>query len=49
MRKLSGIRNMATIKLYRVNSFRDRHGKLRHLFRVPGRPSVALPGLPGSA
>ena len=40
---------MATVKLHRVNSFRDRHGKLRHFLRMPGRKAVPLPGLPGSA
>ena len=32
-----------------VNSFRDRHGRVRHYFRRPGSKAVALPGLPGSA
>ncbi len=39
---------MTRIKLQFVNSFRDRHGRLRHYFRRPGCKSVALPGLPGS-
>jgi hypothetical protein len=39
---------MAQIKLKHVNSFYDRHGKLRHLFRYPGTKSLTLPGLPGS-
>jgi integrase len=39
---------MTRIKLHYVNSFRDRHGRLRHYFRRPGHKSVALPGLPGS-
>jgi integrase/recombinase XerD len=39
---------MASIELWRVNSFRDRHGKLRHYFRPPGCKPVPLPGLPGS-
>jgi hypothetical protein len=39
---------MATLKLKYVNSFYDRHGKLRHQCRIPGRKSFALPGLPGS-
>jgi integrase/recombinase XerD len=39
---------MAKIKLKHVNSFYDRHGKLRHLFRYPGTKSFTLPGLPGS-
>src|SRR4051812_22142608 len=37
---------MAKVNLPYVNSFRDRHGKLRHYFRR-GRVSVALPGAPG--
>jgi integrase len=40
---------MTRIRLQYVNSFRDRHGQLRHYFRRPGYKSVALPGLPGSA
>ncbi len=40
---------MSRIKLKYINSFRDRHGKLRHYCRRPGHKSVALPGLPGSA
>jgi integrase/recombinase XerD len=32
-----------------VNSFRDRHGRVRHYFRQPGHKAIALPGLPGSA
>jgi integrase len=39
---------MATIKLKHVNSFYDRHGKLRHLVRVPGHKAKTLPGAPGS-
>jgi integrase/recombinase XerD len=39
---------MATLKLRYVNSFRDRHGKLRHQCRIPGRKSFRLPGMPGS-
>lgn len=31
-----------------VHRFRDRHGKMRHYFRRPNYPNVALPGLPGS-
>src|SRR5262245_51683302 len=38
---------MAAIKLKYVNSFYDRHGKLRHLVRVPGQKSKTLPGSPG--
>ena len=40
---------MTRFRLKSVNKFRDRHGRLRHYFRRPGRKSVALPGLPGSA
>ena len=39
---------MATIKLKHVNSFYDRHHKLRHLVRVPGQRAKTLPGVPGS-
>ncbi|MGY8684573.1 hypothetical protein Q2941_43510 [Bradyrhizobium sp. UFLA05-153] len=39
---------MASIELWRVNSFRDRHGEMRLYFRPPGRKPVPLPGLPGS-
>ena len=39
---------MATIKLKHVNSFYDRHHKLRHLVRVPGQKAKTLPGAPGS-
>jgi hypothetical protein len=39
---------MATIKLKHVNSFYDRHGKLRHLVRVPGHKAKTLLGVPGS-
>jgi integrase/recombinase XerD len=40
---------MAQLRLRYVNSFRDRHRRMRHYFRRPGREAVALPGLPGSA
>jgi integrase len=39
---------MARIKLAHVNSFYDRHGKLRHVCRPPGQKSKTLPGVPGS-
>jgi integrase/recombinase XerD len=42
------MRSMARIDLWRVNSFRVRHGKMRHYFRPPGLKPIALPGLPGS-
>jgi len=40
---------VARIKLQYVNSFRDRHGRVRNYFRRPGCKSIALPDLPGSA
>src|SRR5262249_51418908 len=43
------MRSMARINLPGVNSFRDRHGRLRHYFRRKGAKAVPLPGLPGSA
>jgi integrase len=39
---------MATFRMSYVKSYKDRHGKRRYYFRRPGRPSVALPGEPGS-
>ena len=39
---------MATVRLKHVNAFCDRHGRLRHYLRLPGRKSISLPGLPGS-
>jgi integrase len=40
---------MAKLDLKYVNSFRDRHGRLRHYFRRPGHSAIALPGEVGSA
>ncbi len=40
---------MAQLRLQFINSFRDRHGRVRHYFRRPGSKAIALPGLPGSA
>jgi integrase/recombinase XerD len=40
---------MSRLRLKYVNSFRDRHGRIRHYVRRSGRKAVALPGLPGSA
>jgi integrase len=40
---------MTRFRLKFVNTFRDRHGRLRHYFRRPGCKAVALPGLLGSA
>jgi integrase len=39
---------MSRIRLKFVNSFRDRHGRLRHYFRRPGQKDVPLTGIPGS-
>jgi hypothetical protein len=39
---------MARVKLSFVNSFVDRHGRVRHYFRRRGHRNVRLPGLPGS-
>ncbi len=39
---------MAKIELRYVQAFKDRHGRMRHYLRAPGRDRVALPGLPGS-
>lgn len=39
---------MTRIDLKHIHRFKDRHGATRHYLRVPGRKSVALPGLPGS-
>jgi Phage integrase family len=40
---------MSRFKLHFVQSFRDRHGKIRHYFRRPDCKRVPLPGLPGSS
>lgn len=39
---------MTRLELPYINSYRDRHGKLRHDFRRRGFKKVPLPGLPGS-
>ena len=39
---------MATIKLWRVNKFYDRHGRLRYVCRPPGGKAKTLKGAPGS-
>ena len=39
---------MANIRLKFVKSYRDRHGRVRHYVRRPGRKLVSLPGIPGS-
>lgn len=36
------------IRLKHVHRFRDRHGRVRHYLRLPGRKAEALPGPPGS-
>lgn len=41
--------DVATIELKYVKRYQDRHGKVRHYFRAPGRKLAPLPGLPGSA
>src|SRR5438045_8696089 len=40
---------MTKIRLKYINSYRDRHRKLRYYFRKAGFKKVALPGCPGSA
>lgn len=40
--------DLATIELKYVKRYQDRHGKVRHYFRAPGRKLAPLPGLPGS-
>lgn len=39
---------MTMIQLPHIKAYKDRHGRLRHYFRCPGCPTVALPGEPGS-
>ena len=39
---------MSMVKMKHIKQYRDRHGKRRYYLRQPGRPSVPLPGLPGS-
>ena len=39
---------MTMIKLDYVKEYRDRHGKVRRYLRHKGKPSIPLPGLPGS-
>jgi integrase len=41
-------RALATVRLEYVNSYRDRHGKVRHYYRRQGA-RIALPGRPGEA
>lgn len=45
---MGDVSNMTKLPLRYVNAFRDRHGKLRHVFRRRGFKKVPLPGLPGS-
>ncbi len=40
---------MTRLRLAYIDRYKDRHGTLRHYVRRPGKPRVALPGLPGSA
>lgn len=40
---------MAQVKLKYINSFRDRHGRLRYYVRRPGFKAMPLPGMVGSA
>jgi integrase len=40
---------MTKIRLKFINSYRDRHGKLRYYFRRAGFKKMSLPGMPGSA
>jgi integrase len=47
--QIHGIKSLAHLPIKYVHRFRDRHGKIRHYFRRPGRKRVPLPGLPGSA
>src|SRR5580704_107595 len=39
---------MTMIRLDYVKEYRDRHGKVRRYLRLKGKPSIPLPGLPGS-
>ena len=41
--------DVATIRLPYVNTYADRHGRVRHYFRKRGHKPVPLPGIPGSA
>lgn len=40
---------MTRIRLPYIHEYRDRHGTVRRYVRMPGRPQVAIKGLPGSA
>jgi integrase len=40
---------MTTMRLQYVKEYLDKTGKLRRYFRCKGKPSIPLPGLPGSA
>jgi integrase len=42
------MRPVARLRLKYLNSFYDRHGRLRSYLRRPGRKAIALPGPPGS-
>ncbi len=41
--------SLTKLDLKHVHRFKDRHGKVRHYLRLPGCPSVSLPGAVGSA
>lgn len=36
------------VRVRHVHRFKDRHGRVRHYLRLPGRQAIALPGAPGS-
>jgi hypothetical protein len=46
--QIHGMKSLSHLQIKYVHRFRDRHGKIRHYFRSPGRKRVSLPGLPGS-
>jgi hypothetical protein len=48
-RRVIQVFTMAVIRLPYVNTYTDRHGKVRHYFRKRGHKAVALSGIPGSA
>jgi integrase len=40
--------DMAVVRIPYINTYADRHGRVRHYFRKRGSKPVALPGTPGS-
>jgi site-specific recombinase XerD len=48
-RRLMVVSDMAVVRIPYVNTYSDRHGKVRHYFRKRGHKAVPLPGIPGSA